>query len=361
MEIKGHNIVPTPINDLLESYLMKIIETYIPDDDCSNLTFIDFTSVFFAKKLLKKTNIDKFSYLDYYKTDPEIEDKKGYYYQHINLSITRDGFTDFANHIRKFGNISMIVNNDCCVKIQVKLTKNDSFVLFLLKKLIGEDVDINNIFYTFTFNIIQDEIKTGYNYHSTLLNSMVTEYIPQLGFCTSIEINDPPFLTLNNVIVEADNDPTILEFDSKISSDIDKSVELLCSDKNMKMFKYTNNSCFYNKLDDGKESDKCSICLDNIEHKQEIYITSCNHMFHFECVRTFMKHYYENLFADITLFNTKGLITEHDLSGNIIKGGSYQYSCPNCKQECFLLNCEKIGNLIIKILNPENCIYKLDK
>lgn len=360
METKGDIIIPTLINDLLESYLMKIIEEYSPyEEGYGNLKFIEFTSIFFAKKLLKKSSIDQFKYLDYYKLE---EDKKSYYYQHINLSITEDGFTDFLSHMRSYGVVtSVLTANSSIKKLRLTLSTNDNFIGFLLKKIVGEDATPDQLFYTFNFNIVENKSSVNNShskFHSTLINCVVTEFIPELGFCTSIETNnDCPYLILNNVIMQNKNDPDLIEFDSKIASDIDLTIDLLSSGINMKMFKYSNNSCFYNKLDD-KEEDTCSICLDNIEHKQEIFITSCNHIFHFDCVRSFMKHYYQNLFTDITVFDSKGLITEHDLSGNIIKGGSYQYSCPNCKSLCFLLNCKKIKR-IVKILNPENCIYKI--
>ena len=97
----------------------------------------------------------------------------------------------------------------------------------------------------------------------------------------------------------------------------------------------------------------CTICLDKIS--DVCYKTTCNHYFHSDCIARFITKYYTELHYNVSL--NKNLNLEYDIHGNVIQGGVYQHSCPNCKNECFKLECVKEeDNIIIK--NPEYCIFE---
>ena len=115
----------------------------------------------------------------------------------------------------------------------------------------------------------------------------------------------------------------------------------------MKPLRY-NNFKFPNNLSE----ENCTICLDAIE--KECYKTTCNHYFHLSCITEFLRTYYSNIFYK--KLQNRNSTVEYDISGNVITGAPYEYSCPNCKKECFKLELGKEGDEIV-VLNPDQAIY----
>lgn len=75
----------------------------------------------------------------------------------------------------------------------------------------------------------------------------------------------------------------------------------------------------------------CSICCDDIEKKQHIYVTDCGHIFHTYCVlQGVLKLYYD--YYDCLNKNLNSVI-QYDIFGNILRG--LDFNCPNCRKDVF--------------------------
>lgn len=85
-------------------------------------------------------------------------------------------------------------------------------------------------------------------------------------------------------------------------------------------------------LNDLKNNTDCSICLEKIKNDyRNIYVTSCGHLYHINCLITgILKMYYDYYYA---LEKRIENIIEYDISGNIVRG--QKFNCPNCRKDLF--------------------------
>ena len=179
------------------------------------------------------------------------------------------------------------------------------------------------------------------------------EYVPEINdYSFQIVDCDSTLLTMKRAF------NTIIYSEEKHSK-FEKYPRELSYDLKMK-FLLRGYKCFSNKLleyntytlpNDMEEN--CTICMEEI--KGECYKTTCSHYFHFDCIKSFLTRYYSTTMRKIVFGISNTLI--HDIHGNVISGAQYEYSCPNCKSECFKLNVEKVNSEYV-ITNPENCIFK---
>ena len=81
-----------------------------------------------------------------------------------------------------------------------------------------------------------------------------------------------------------------------------------------------------------KYLDTCTICMDDFNDKDKIYVTSCEHIYHRKCIENYLN-----------------LIKQHLMDKNINEGDLNNYlRCPNCKS--YLLS----NNKILKENNNKN-------
>lgn len=154
-------------------------------------------------------------------------------------------------------------------------------------------------------------------------------------------------LLLKNIAAQTlikDNKYEIIDYDHKIALDPEEVVKIVLSGKDMRTYELLP----YNEETFDKDG-TCSICQEDIKTG---FKTSCGHLFHCECLEQFLKIYYTELSDSVNRNENHNLV--HDRYGNIIKGASYTWCCPNCKSPCFKLN---VKNGIVT--NPQNCIYRL--
>jgi hypothetical protein len=199
-------------------------------------------------------------------------------------------------------------------------------------------------------------VTEGINYDMServfVKDCITAEYVPELDMfmytSNAVKQYRSDNLMLKNVAVQSlikENEYEIIDYDHKIALDPEEIVKMVVSGKDMRTYEILP----YNTEGFDKES-TCSICQEDIKSG---FKTSCGHVFHCDCLEGLLKIYYTELSDSVNRNENHNLV--HDRYGNIIKGASYTWACPNCKTPCFKLN---IKNGMIT--NPQNCIYKVN-
>ena len=220
----------------------------------------------------------------------------------------------------------------------------------LMYKILKEK--FNGVILNFKIYITENE--ENYNCKEKVFakDCLIAEYHQELEMFIFSSNADKRYNSLTSIELVAaqprmkNSDYDFLNYDLDVALDPEKIVKMVSEGKDMKLYKQLE----YNENVLDKEY-TCSICQ---EDTKKGFKTICGHVFHCECLEDFLKIYYSELEDSINKNQYHGLL--HDLQGNIIKGASYTWCCPNCKYPCFKLDV-KYG----EITNKECCIYKLEE
>jgi hypothetical protein len=164
-------------------------------------------------------------------------------------------------------------------------------------------------------DIIINNIKNNINNINIIKNTLLNTLMENEACIKAAEIIETYDISYCNTIIYAHSKSSIFEAIKKVNGKINiKSEEIfyrelaypyLCKILYNKInSQYHINEIMISILTDAKE---CSICLDSIKNKNEIYITNCKHCFHKKCFYKFIRY-----------------------RGN--------RNCPNCRQNLFSIN-----------------------
>jgi hypothetical protein len=286
--------------------------------------------------------------------------------KYVEMTMTKWYYKCFINHLSIYGKI--IIEN---------MHSSDGFAVSTIKlypTIFDEDVERFSSFLHDYVSTMLGEISITFRiYHissqsdtiprSFVRETITAEYInPIKKFCFSVSVCIPSpsdsecknaYRTLcdiiSNITVKSGENLQTIDYDSKKARDPEDIVNMVCNDKtDMKLFhqlKY--------RLTTIDKEEQCTICM---ELTSTGFKTSCNHIFHIDCIKPMLEKYYKEL--AYSWKNDRELVIEYDITGNVIRGAPYNYSCPNCKTECFKLLADvdmTNGQKMVK--NPENCIY----
>lgn len=351
----SNNLLLTKRNDFINDILSYIIKTYVNDND--SLIILEDTAILFGKM---QFNINKpfkgFEYLD---------DNGQIYSGSIKLALYYSEFNHFLKHLSTFGILCLksLISYPLYDDIDLSLT-----VLYdpkVILPFMGE-----NLFYKFLIDqkykdlgklalhlnliLIQDNSTLSNIPKALLSETIYGEYIKELDiFCFNYSRNLNPYntLCLDWIIqyCKVFNNSKQIDSCNGEYLDIEKSIELLLDNKDKLIIKPLKV-----KQEKITTSTACTICLENIE--QAGFKTSCGHHFHCDCVVLLLQKYYTDLYT--SCLEDRSLMLEYDMQGDVIQGAPYNFSCPNCKRECFKLDCARVDNMVI-IKNPENCIFEI--
>ena len=355
-----HNLIFDVLNDIIITFEEKysILNRYLTN--CSEqgiLKFIGNTALFFGRKQFNINTGTKATSLEN---------------EEIQIVISSEFFNQFLYYLNLYGLITVktvlknILYDD--IKIELKLVYDfkkyeshpktieyNGFSKYLMKKYFRELGEISLSFCIRVLNqdTTYDEIQKLY-----LGEHIMAEYISNINmFCFSVvEPKKSKTLTLDLVLesLKSYEEKQLMPYDPKVYNDAEKAIQLRCNGFDMTLIQPLPPKQRY-----CPEKETCTICLEDIEQNQKCFATNCNHYFHTSCINNFLTKYYRDLYTAV--FNGKRLNLEYDIHGNPIRGASYEYSCPNCKNPCFRLDCEyeltESGGFQINIGNPENCIF----
>ena len=356
-------ITPTKRNKFMLDVFKHIIKDFNYYDENTSFLFFGKTALILSRQqfTLKHVKANNGKFIEYKKNNEKINEV-------LEINMHKSIFVSFIDHLSHYGKISVKIKNKNLERTNVLCTLKLAYDTTHLPTSPYLNFFINQTFKKYGETVLHIsvnslEFETIYQSQKKILLSDIIygEYITQLHlFIFNI---DPPLtnrLTLDNVIRSQDywknhSDKKYEEIDYKNDSDIEKIIEILANGEDRLIIKPLS----FKKFQDVElpEDEICSICMDKLEDKNTVFKTSCNHYFHNLCLSDFLDKYYYELFLKKSENLPMGI--EYDMNGEVFSGAPYEYSCPNCKSECFKLECKKKGS-IIEITNIENCIFQLD-
>jgi hypothetical protein len=363
-------ITATERNDFIVNILDEIIKSfpYIEyKGDCS-VKLAGKGAIVFARQKYGITQGTIGKYLEYRQGKKIVMEK-------IKFIVLDSIIPEFLTHLDKFGiikresiekngsytttNITLnIVYNpvDEDDEDKIYLSEYNPYLSFFLKDLyqIYGDIVLNIQLIT-----LENDYYDIYSLNNALLSeSFVAEYIlSEKRYYFSIDNTGSEDICLHSIlknikIQELDSEKGIHEFDEEQFTYFEKSLKFLATQGDMFLTKRL-------KPNETEVSNPefCTICLDVINDKG--YKTPCSHYFHFKCLSSFLKKYYEGSY--ISSLQNRSYVIEHDINGNILKGGKYEYSCPNCKSECFKIESYKknYNSEIVYLRDLKKCIFQV--
>ena len=344
--------MPTHRNNILIDKIDEIIKSFSSTGTTCKLIYRS------AIVMLSKQYGKYLPYMEYYNNNSKITEG-------VKLLFNNyEGYRNFICFLKSsYFNIDFKQESDYViftkylVKVDVivnPLTINKLIPNFYeIQKLHQLYGDLSVIFHIYVMKNNTDINNICLQKQEILPSTILAEYIPQIDtYCIEKHEYKKPYLTLQEVILSIrilTNKDNILPYDQNLMKDNKHLYKILF--KNQSMFSLTPLSFKTYHLKNN-DNEICTICMDDI--KLECYKTLCGHYFHLDCIADFIKKYYE----DMLLCNLveKELVLEYDINGNVIRGATYEYSCPNCKNPCFRIECERKDNGEVVIKNEENCI-----
>lgn len=356
-------------NEFITNILSYIIKSYNSDSE-ESLLLRGNTVILFGKM---QFNIEKpFRGIEY------LDERGKIISDYIELAVSYSQFNDFLRHLSQFGILCLKKLEPCSYHddIYVELTvlynpkllipffEENLFYKFLIEEKYKE---LGKLTLRFNIMLMHDNYTFTEIPKGLLSETIYGEYIKELDmFCFNnvVTYNTTPYNTIClewvlqscKIFDDRSDDQTGTEKKIELWDgnfiDIHKSIEMILENKDKLVIKIL-------KIKEENIINKnytCTICLDSIIDKG--FKTSCNHYFHSECIVRFLTKYYKDLYT--SCMEDRSLTVEYDIQGNVLHGAVYEFSCPNCKNQCFKLDCCKDNetNLII-IKNPENCIFEM--
>lgn len=350
-------------NEFIGNILSYIVKTYNPKAYQTPLLAIKKTALFFGKSHFK------------IETEGEVEfesvnDRGDIIIHPIELALSYNNFHYFLKHLSDFGILCLksLITNIFYDEIDISLTvlynpttmislvEETLFYKFLLFEKYNE---LGKLTLPFKIKLIHDNYEFSDIPKNFLSDCIYAEYIAEIGlFCFGIEHNPCKYnrLCLDWVVnycrmYEKDR---VEKWNGNDLIEVEKSIKYLIEGGDK----------FFIEPLKIKESNihaptTCTICLDSIEEK--CFTTKCNHSFHTDCIIRFLSKYYINLYK--SCLEGRNLTLEHDIEGNVLHGAEYEHCCPNCKSDCFKLECfselASDNNIVVYFKNPENCIFEI--
>lgn len=347
----------TKRNEFIVKILSYIIKSY--DYNRNPLLLIENSAILFGKFEFEMYDIPDrgFEYID---ENGKIKRDR------IRLAFHYSQLHYFLRHLSKFGltffkeMISHKYYSDMYIDLAIlhdpsiimPFTDNGLFSKFLLTE---RYMELGQMTIQFNIMIIYDKYDFSDIPKNLLSETIYGEYIQELDIYSFNRVSTQTQsryteLCLDWVVETCRlyNSSEKLEIWDGSFIDVEDSIKMVLKNQDLLMIKPLK----IKEEDVTDTNQKCTICLDTISDKT--FRTSCNHYFHPHCIASFLTKYYKDLYRSCN--EDRKLVVEYDINGNVIQGANYEFSCPNCKNECFKLDCVKQSDRVF-IKNPENCIF----
>ena len=344
-------------NDFIGNILFYIVKSYTSKSN-DPLLVIKNSALFFGKTFFK---IDSEKNIMF-----ESLDERGQSISlPIELGLSYNSFHYFLKHLSEFGILCVkkITTHNLHDEIQLSLTilynpitmlsfiDESLFYKFLLSEKYRE---LGKLQVIFNITLIHENYTFGDLPKKLLSDCIYGEYIDELDFWFGVDLKACPYdmFCLDWVVDYCQIYQKNYWKEDQVNFNVEHTFKYLLDGNDTSLIRPL-------KFKESRNTEKttCTICLELMGEQDICFQTTCKHYFHKDCIIMFLSNYYNNLFR--SCLEGRNLTLEHDIDGNVLQGASYEYSCPNCKNECFKLTC-KIGDKnICEILNPENCIFEI--
>lgn len=144
-----------------------------------------------------------------------------------------------------------------------------------------ENEDDENEYFDYNFNRIRE------HFYEEMLNYLISSYREEQ------ERNDENLFSFNNVNELLRNinirDSNIYENDLEraLRESFEESQDCLKRTDDIVEFNFTK----YENLKNEEKNDlKCIICLEDFEANSDVSLTECNHIFHYECLKEWIRY-----------------------------------------------------------------------